>query len=283
MITSKHLTLWEHPYRKEATLYRDASVEPVAVLLYFHGGGLLYGSREDLPELHLKTLTRAGMCILAFDYPLAPVAKLDTILPDVIASINSAPALLGANGLPSSLPYFLFGRSAGAYLVLLAAAVGELERAPSGILSYYGYGFLTDHWYETPNDFYRTFPIVDANRLAIPEEIHCTGALATHYSLYVYARQNGKWKELFYCGRDKHFYTDYTLRLHTALPAPLFAVHSTEDPDVPFAEFRALVDRYGAETFLVSGAEHDFDRRTESPTTKALLEETLRFLARRLS
>lgn len=37
------------------TVYFDDQVTLKASILYFHGGGFLYGSREDLPELHINT------------------------------------------------------------------------------------------------------------------------------------------------------------------------------------------------------------------------------------
>ena len=87
------------------------------------------------------------------------------------------------------LPYFLWGRSAGAYLCLLAAAGGKLTEKPVGILSYYGYGFLCDGWFMTPSKYYNTLPPVSEAALgAIPSGIHAEGALDRHYSVYVYAR-----------------------------------------------------------------------------------------------
>ena len=96
----------------------EAAARPKACILYFHGGGLLYGNRNDLPEKHLKTLTEAGYAIAAFDYPLAPAAKLDLIMEDVCASINHYIENSIAY-VESKLPYFLWGRSAGAYLCLI--------------------------------------------------------------------------------------------------------------------------------------------------------------------
>ncbi|MFR4625511.1 MAG: hypothetical protein ACLT8Y_02125 [Dorea formicigenerans] len=97
-----------------------------------------------------------------------------------------------------SLPYFLWGRSAGAYLCLIAAAKGTYTQAPAGILSYYGYGFLCDNWFKEPSRHYCTLPKVPESALCvIPEGIHADGDLDTHYSVYVYARQQGNWIDLF--------------------------------------------------------------------------------------
>lgn len=269
-------------YLKHATVCSDSSVTPKACILYFHGGGLLYGERDDLPVLHQKTLTEAGYIIVSFDYPLAPAAKLNTILDDVTSSIShyvKYPELYCGH----ALPFFLWGRSAGAYLCLLAAAQGDLPAAPEGILSYYGYGFLCDSWFQTPSSYYCSLPAVDASCLDnAGAGLQPSGGLDTHYSIYVYARQTGRWRALLYEGREKYFYLDYTLRACAALPCPLFCAHSTNDPDVPYEEFLELSSRYQARQFIAAGNTHDFDREETNPFTSKLLQETVQFLNKNL-
>ena len=276
--------------KKHANIYYDTDVKTKACILYFHGGGLLYGTRTDLPKFHLTSMTEAGYCIIAYDYPLAPSAKLDLILDDVCASINhyigDFPLYMEdrANNFLEPLPYFLWGRSAGAYLCLLAGAHGKLDKKPAGILSYYGYGFLCDGWFMTPSNYYNMLPAVSETALkAVPPGIHTDGDLDTHYSVYVYARQKGSWIDLIYAGRQKFFYLDYTLRTCEKLPCPLFCAHSTGDTDVPYSEFLELCNRFRAQRFVASHNMHDFDRDEKNPVTSRLLEATLKFLELKLS
>lgn len=302
MLTEQAVHISDTCYDKNAIVYSDSEIKPKACILYFHGGGLLYGTKSDLPDTHKKTLTQAGYCIIAFDYPLAPAVKLDTILEDACASVNSyleRPELyLGhlpdsggdgsgkgsASKAEAALPYFLWGRSAGAYLSLLTAAKGEFQKAPQGILSYYGYGFLCDGWFLTPSRYYQTLPPVAESALdAIPSEIHAEGDLNTHYSVYVYARQTGTWTDLIYEGRQKFFYLDYTLRLCDKLPCPLFCAHSTGDTDVPYEEFLELCNKFRAQRFVASHTMHDFDRDEENPITGRLLEATIKSLEAKLN
>lgn len=283
MLLKKELLISEQTYEKHATIYTDSECDPRACILYFHGGGLLYGRREDLPKLHLQTLTEAGYCIIAFDYPLSPAAKLDLILEDVCASVNH---YLSNSELyvETELPYFLWGRSAGAYLCLLAAASGKCSKTPKGILSYYGYGFLCDGWFMAPSKHYCSLPAVSDNALSsIPSGIHAQGDLDTHYSVYVYARQKGNWIDLIYAGRQKFFYLDYTLRTCEKMPCPLFCAHSIGDTDVPYAEFLELCNRYSTKRFIATCDTHDFDRDESSPVTARLLEATVEFLDQKLS
>lgn len=280
MLQIKELDLSQNSYSKKALIYSDSSQQHKAVILYFHGGGLLYGDKADLPEYHISRITQAGYIIISFDYPLSPAAKLPMIMEDICASINhylENPELYTG----TLLPYFLWGRSAGSYLCLIAAAHGNLKAAPKGILSYYGYGFLCDNWFHIPSRFYCSLPAVNASCLsAIPEEIHATGDLETHYSVYVYARQNGCWKDLIYEGREKFFFLDYSLRTCDKLPCPLFCAHSMGDTDVPYEEFLALCSKYNAQRYIASCNEHDFDRNTSIPATISLLDSSVEFLNR---
>ena len=278
MMLMKEFETKDSAFPVRAILYEDPTVTPKACILYFHGGGLLYGNAEDLPSLHLRTLTGAGYPVVSFEYPLAPAAKLDTILSSVTDSINHY-LRHWEQYVPKKLPYILFGRSAGAYLCLIAAAHGNPDEKPAGVLSYYGYGFLCDNWIDSPSPYYQNLPAVSASCLdAVPQEIHCSGDLSTHYSVYVYARQTGNWKSLVYEGREKFFYLDYSLRTSDTLPCPLFAAHSTNDPDVPYSEFLALCEKYQPARFISAGNVHDFDRDEEAPETSRLLEETVKFL-----
>lgn len=263
-------------YTKYATLYVKNSINTKAIIIYIHGGGLLYGNRNDLPQLHIDKLTSAGFAICAVDYPLSPQMKIDGIIDDLIITLNNIRSKLS---IEEDLPMFIFGRSAGAYLSLLLASNDKLKVKLNGIISYYGYGFLTDNWYEVPSDFYLKLPEVDAASLNFyNDKVTCSGPLETHYGTYVYARQQGKWKDLFYEGRDKFFYINYTLRLKNKLKAPLFAAHSIGDSDVPFREFQAIDRKYKPIKFVTMQPEHDFDRNTESEVTHNLIDETIKFI-----
>ncbi len=271
-------TLQEEPFRKKVTVIMPDEQPVKAVLLYLHGGGLLYGSRDDLPELHKTMLTEAGYAIVACDYPLGPAADLVLILDSLRETV--AAYLSGAlPGLDGRLPYFLWGRSAGAYLALYLGAEAWPERNPAGVVSYYGYGFLCDFWYGQPSSYYRSLPAVPESVLkAIPAEIHCEGTMDTHYSLYVYARQTGLWMSQVYRDKEKYFLAMYSLRGVETYPRPLFACHASGDPDVPFDEFTAICNLYDPVRYVAPSRVHDFDRETEKPQAAELLRRTIRFL-----
>lgn len=278
MITVNTIDIKCELYEKKVTVYTDKSLEQKAVLLYFHGGGLVFGNRNDLPESHIKAFCYAGFTIIAFDYPLAPAVKLDKILADCINSVNyyleNVNELIGLN-----LPYFLFGRSAGAYLALLTGQENFLVK-PRGLLSYYGYGLLCDDWYKTPSKHYLTLPKVPESCLySVSNSPHAIGEYETHYAVYVYARQSGRWSQLFYEGREKYLLTDYSLRLCDNYPCKLFCAHSINDTDVPFEEFNALCEKFDVrDKLIVSDNMHDFDRIENSRSTEQLLFKSLEFI-----
>ena len=76
MLKSYDKVLDNAAWIKQATIYKETTVTTKAKIFYFHGGGLLYGFRKDLPEKH----------IISFDYPLAPAADLEQIVPDICDS-----------------------------------------------------------------------------------------------------------------------------------------------------------------------------------------------------
>ena len=49
MYQEKDFFLGDAGYSKHVTVYTDPHIAARARILYFHGGGLLYGSRKDRP------------------------------------------------------------------------------------------------------------------------------------------------------------------------------------------------------------------------------------------
>lgn len=105
-----------------------------AALFYLHGGGLLYGVRDDLPRRYVDIILGRGLTLVTADYPLAPQAQIGAILNAVEEVFRSSSDLLPAGRT------FLCGRSAGAYLALmLAHQLGQSGEAPAGVADFYGY------------------------------------------------------------------------------------------------------------------------------------------------
>ncbi|SEF24014.1 Prolyl oligopeptidase family protein [Amycolatopsis pretoriensis] len=93
--------------------------DPVATIVYLHGGGWRRGSRlHSLPGFEHLTdeLVAHGFRVAAADYRLSGEATFPAPLDDVRAAIESV---------RDGKPVFVWGESAGAHLGLLAALTGS--------------------------------------------------------------------------------------------------------------------------------------------------------------
>jgi acetyl esterase/lipase len=89
--------------------------DPVATVVYLHGGGWRRGSRRRpvVPGC-FERLVAEGFAVAAVDYRLSGEATFPAPLDDVLAALDHL-----------RRPAFLFGESAGAHLALLAALTGS--------------------------------------------------------------------------------------------------------------------------------------------------------------
>ena len=67
-------------------LYLPADAKNTPVLIWFHGGGLLQGSRELLAPHFRRGVQKYGFACVAADYRLAPQTGVEEILQDVLVS-----------------------------------------------------------------------------------------------------------------------------------------------------------------------------------------------------
>lgn len=249
-------------------------------MLYLHGGGLLYGQRNDLPAAYRDLLADAGYALICADYPLAP----ETTLPEIHRCIDAlwdwfVGDLMPRLGMDTA---FLFGRSSGAYLALtLAGRLAQTPGAfvPSGVIDLYGYGSLSDGFFDTPSAYYRSFPLVGESTvqgLILDSQPTC-GPKAIRYALYVHARQTGSWLTML--GVDDNDIEHLSLSdEQIAIMPPVFYAASTGDNDVPYAASKALARRLGAQVTTVYDLDHDFDRDSSNPVGLEVYQKCLRWM-----
>lgn len=94
------------------TIY-PTTTESTNYVVYLHGGGMIYGTKSDLPEELKELFTSNGYTVLALDYLLAPNTKIDHIL----GALTETFQLLNEEIIQNQ-PFGLCGRSAGGYLML---------------------------------------------------------------------------------------------------------------------------------------------------------------------
>lgn len=247
----------------KATFY-PASKEASFTLLYFHGGGLIYGERDDLPSLYIEKLTKAGYNLLTFDYPLAPEASLK----DIIASLEQGIKWYKneyRQTLKLNTPnYCLFGRSAGGYLSLYLASL-QRDQDLKGVISFYGYYALNDPSFNQPAPYYQKYPAIPFMTVyqLTQGRAKAQANLPERFPIYLSYRQTGQWiKQLL--GKEDVVTYSLTGEQLKELP-PTFLAASTDDQDVPFRISETMAQLIPqAQLFQVSGFPHDFDA-TEGP------------------
>lgn len=247
-----------------ATIYQHRSIAPERTLIYFHGGGLVYGDKEDLPSRYIDILTDNAFLVVSFDYPLAPEMKLPGIIEACTLQVENflnGGLISDEVHFPEEKEYFLMGRSAGAFLCTQVAS--RVSIPPQGLGLFYGYYKLTDAEFTFPNRFYKQLKEVNkAVVTGLTQSAPITlGPLATRYPIYLYARQTGDWMNLL-TGGNREQLQEYSLTPAdlTKLP-PAYITAATKDPDVPPRQSRFMANNIpNAQLTIIESNEHDFDR-----------------------
>jgi acetyl esterase/lipase len=256
------------------------------VIVYIHGGGLFWGSREDLKKEPLDYYRQAGFTVFSIDYRLAPESKLADIKEDIESALdwveNEGSKLYDYDREKVAV----IGGSAGAYLALLS---GTFERKPKVIVSFYGYGDITGAWATKPSPHYtqmKTVPKELVQSLVGSKPIS-VGPIEKRYALYMHARQTGSWsKDISGLNPiwDKHQLLRYCPLMHVdANFPPTLLLHGTEDEDVPYAQSVLMAEKLsgaGVSNKLVTIPEgkHVFDEYWDKPVVLEAFEEVIGFL-----
>ncbi len=231
------------------------------VILYFHGGGLIFGEKNDLPNDYLNLFVEAGYVLVSFDYPLAPEVKLDQI----ITAIKKQLSWYFTEGFRTiehfdSLPTFLMGRSAGAYLAILMTQY--FHDKIDGLISFYGYYNLNDATFGLPNRHYLKYGKVSADYYQSFEEQLpiLVGDSDERYIIYLSARQHGIWHKILL--PENTTAKDFSLSPQELREFPsTFITAGENDPDVPSRQSKLMAKNIAdAEIHILETNEHDFDR-----------------------
>lgn len=263
----------------QATFYHANSKPYQATILYFHGGGLMFGQRDDLPTEYIQLLTEAGYGILALDYLLAPESKLEAILDNVQQSV----AWFLEKGterlnLPAS-DYYMMGRSAGAYLALYASV--HASQLPLGIISLYGYFNLNEAAFNVPSRHFLNYQKVpdQMTRSLVQQRPLVTAPMEERFPLYLAARQRGDWMSHLTSKADQATTFSLTKAQLAGLPRTFIAA-ATKDPDVPVRQSKLLANYIpDSELVLIESDEHDFDRTSVQQHGMPVYQRLVEWLA----
>lgn len=241
------LTILDKPYTIQATVYPCDN--PISTILYLHGGGLIFGERDDLPISYL-TLLQKNYRVVTVDYLLAPETSFDLIITTLKTTIEKIIDLLAISD-----NFCLFGRSAGAYLALLLTK--QLTSSPRALISFYGYYNINLHQLLSPSQHYLTLPEVTTS---LPlSKTPCHKPIHTYMLQYIQARQQGTWAQLLQLDTTNQQWqlTEEDCR---QIP-PTFITASINDPDVSYLFSSTLSQWLPKNHFVpVFHSAHDFDR-----------------------
>ena len=226
-------------------------------ILYIHGGGFIFGERDDLAPKYLEELLDSGFNILTLDYPLAPESPLI----DIIECLNQAVEWFLTNYHEqlalSDADFFLFGRSAGGYLATLLTTYQYQQQI--GLIRFYGYHDLSMTEFRMPNRFYNRLPkVAPMNaQLLIKNTPQIASAMTDRFPIYLSARQYGNW--LTYLGPVANLMT--TVDQSSKQFPSTFIVHCSKDPDIPVQASRDFDSSLADSVYFeLNREEHDFDR-----------------------
>jgi acetyl esterase len=262
----------------EATLYESNMSESKGTIIYFHGGALIWGYRNDLPEKYISMFLNNGYNFLSVDYPLAPESKLEEIYFDIKEAIlwfyENALHYLNLN----TRNFYLFGRSAGSYLAFLLAKDSTLPKA-AALLIFYGYSDIHSDFYNNPSEYYLNFPRIDKSLrdLLVKNNPIKTSLVSSRYAIYVYARQHGTWVNDILKNPENPFFSISDEDL-ASMPCA-FLAHSKYDKDVPFhtsIHHSQIIPN--SKLYTVDSSVHEFDQDINIDVGYLAYTEAINFL-----
>jgi len=272
----------------QADVYRPNDTQIRPVILWIHGGALIFGRRDNIKTRHLERYLEAGFAVVCIDYRLAPETKLADIVLDVQDAHewirSKGPGLFHIN--PDRIA--VVGHSAGGYLTLTTGY--RFRPGPRALVSFYGYGDITGAWYSRPDPFYTKEPAVSREKAyqAVGRKVVSESSNEDQRGpFYLYCRQQGLWpKEV--AGHDpdsepKVFDPFCPVRNVSRDYPPTLLLHGDKDTDVPFQQSEQMaheLKRHGIEHELIRipGGPHGFDSNPSDPQTAKAFDRVIDFL-----
>ncbi|MFD1124053.1 alpha/beta hydrolase [Lentilactobacillus raoultii] len=246
-------------------------------IIYIHGGGLIFGNRDDLPQTYLDRFLNAGYSVFALDYLLAPESTYQDIIDSVKAGVTHFLNHFNELGVQDNR-YILFGRSAGAYLCMQLIA-DDLSPKPTALIDFYGFESLLASNLLKPNALYSSYPKVTKAELKglVGDSPVSHSSYEERFLIYVYARQTADWQKMIFQGTDGEE-IKLTKELLTSNFPPTYICQSNADPDVPFINSIMLKAKLpNAKLMPITSKDHDFDR-VVSPETLKVYEQVIDWL-----
>lgn len=278
----------------QADIYRPDGKGNGRTLLWIHGGALMHGSREEIPQAEINWWVEHGYRLALIDYRLAPETRLPGILEDLQDAASWArqkgPELFGVD--PERV--VMVGQSAGAYLAL--ASGFAVNPKPPAIVAFYGYARVDGEWATGIPVVRVQTPRTDLSALEAVVSEPLPGGLSAevHMVFDTTARASGQWTQEVVgdaCDAGDAVCVSRFNPLDQVdgtFPATVL-IHGEADLDVPLEESSRMAQRLEdaqVEHALVKvpGRGHGFDLQgTLDPAVTDSFEQVHAFLERTVS
>lgn len=278
----------------EADVWRSPDLSVARpVLLWLHGGALIFGHKGNLPRWQMERYVDAGFTVVSINYRLAPETKLPVILEDLRDAWTwireKGPTLFGAD--PERMA--VTGQSAGGYLTLTSGY--RLEPRPKALVSFYGYGDITGAWLTRPAALApNAKPVARADAYATvgTKELAGTNFAHERFKFYAFTRQQALWPEvatgMSFGNTAANWRIFCPIQNIDAKYPPALLFHGDADTDVPYEQSQSMhreltAKGIAAELVIVPKAEHVFDNNAKDPHAVAAIEKAIAFLKARLA
>ncbi|WIV12669.1 alpha/beta hydrolase [Proteiniborus sp. MB09-C3] len=290
MVTN--LSTYMYKKTDDCSIYLDfysSNKKNSPVIIYTHGGALIWGSRKNINPKQVDLYNEAGYSVISLDHRLAPETKLKHIVEDINDAIvwvkENGEDLLGIDNNRIAM----VGSSAGGYLSLLS---GTFDVKPNAIVSFYGYGDVLGEWYGKPSEHYCKMPLVNKNEAyEVVGNEPITQGDRERFIYYLYCRQKGIWTKevsgyhtLFQKEKIIPFCPIYNVS--SDFP-PTLLIHGDVDTDVPYEQsvnMSEKLEEYGVYNKLITvkNEGHVFDNDMKKPVTIEVFNQVLNFLKMKL-
>lgn len=277
-----------------ADVYRPPDEATHPVILWLHGGALIFGARSALPTVQMQRYVNAGYVVVSADYRLAPETKLPAIIEDVQDAYRwvreRGRELFRAD--PERIA--VIGHSAGGYLTLMSGFC--VAPRPRALVSFYGYGDIIGPWYTRPSAHYNREPAISREEAygLVGGPPLSADAGGQRFRFYLYCRQQGIWPQEV-GGHDPaqepEWFTPYCpLCMVTPEYPPTLLLHGDQDTDVPHEQSVLMTEalrreRVEHDLLTMAGRGHGFDHLPEGmadPVVEAAFDKVLEFLRKHL-
>lgn len=256
------------------------------LIVYIHGGGLIWGSRNDIHKEQIALYNDAGFNVCSIDYRLAPETKMQDIKEDIQDVLIWLKEAGQENYDFDGERIAMIGSSAGGYLALLS---GTFAVKPKVIVSFYGYGNILADWYTKPSAHFNNMTKVPEKlaRQLIQHKALSEAPIERRYAIYLFCRQQGKWID-YVSGlnpmTDAEKLTPYcpVENIDADYP-PTLLLHGNKDKDVPYQESVKMaesLDKFDIKNQLITipDGEHSFDQEMQNPVVKDSFNQVVLFL-----